>query len=269
MPDTILLDHLTLPEAGPGELLAIASATGYGGVGLFLHSMPEVPGMQDFDLLASPVARREIRQRAVDTGISVAAAYPFNLTRTDQSDTHLRSLDAAHDVGAQIINLLVFDRDLTRRAETLGNLAVEAASRGLSIGIEFFPLSAVPSLDDAVALCEGGGTANVGLTVDLLHLHRSGGSAAALAKHQHLILLAQFCDAPTRPPADPFYEAAAARLRLGKGELDIAAFLDAGGAHVRKSIEIPCEALRHVPPMDRARLMIEDWRSFMQDIESH
>lgn len=220
--------------------------------------------MPSFDLTVSPEERRDLLATLGGEGCEVAIAYPFNLARASTPDTLQPALDVAAEIGAAAINLLVFDRDLARRAEATALLCERAAARGLKVGLEFYPPSSVRTLEEAVALCDAAGAANLGLTVDLLHLHRSGGSLEALTAQRHRILLAQICDGPADAPADLFREAALERLLPGEGDLNPAAFLHACGPDVAVSIEAPSLRTRNLPPLERARLARQAARQFVR-----
>jgi sugar phosphate isomerase/epimerase len=233
-----ILDHLSVARADPLALIEVASGAGFDGVGLFLHGMSEVPGMADYNLIHDRAARRACRQRLDDSGCEIAIAYPFTLSRTTQLADLLPALDAAADLGARAINVLVFDREPVRRAATLHDLCAAASERGIAVGVEFFPVSAVPTLGDAIALCDAAGGQGR-LIVDLLHLHRSGGTAAMLATASEHILLVQLCDAPADPPGDGFAEASSGRLLPGTGDIDLRAMLRALAPRTAISIEAP------------------------------
>lgn len=250
---TIFLDHLTVAHAAPRTLIAAAKAGGFDGVGLFLHGMAEVVGMAEFDLVRDAAARREVRDAARDAGQAIAICYPFTLARNSAADDFLSGLDAAAELGAARINLLVYDRDPARAAEATMRLCDDAAARGLGVAVEFFPPSAIATIESAVALCEAVGAENLGLTVDLLHLNRSGGTLEQVRSHRHLIRLAQICDARRAAPDDLFHEAAADRMLPGDGALDPLRFLEACGPDVPASIEAPDFRAIGSDPMQRAR----------------
>lgn len=236
---TLILDHLTIAWATPRELIETASAAVFDGVGLFLKGMAEVPGMADFDLIRDTASRRACARAAHDAGCEIAIAYPFTVARGSVVEDYLPALDAAAELGAKAINVLVFDRDSARRAETLHGICGEAQARDMMVGVEFFPVSAVAGFDEAVALCDSVGAANLKVTVDLLHLHRSGGNVASVRARRERVLMAQLCDAPRAAPADLFAEASGARLLPGDGDLDGAALLSACGPEIPCSIEAP------------------------------
>jgi sugar phosphate isomerase/epimerase len=241
----MILDHLTIASATPLALIAAAADAGFDGVGLFLHGMPDVTGMADFDLVHDRAARRACRDAAKDAGCGIAIAYPFTVSRTSAPEDFRHALDAAAELDARAINLLVFDRDRARRAETVASICADAEARGLQAGVEFYPLSAISSLDEALALCDA--VPGLKITVDLLHLHRSGDTPERLIAHRDRVLMAQICDAPCAAPADLFAEASYARLLPGDGDLRPRALLDALGPHVPISIEAPVADMAHLP----------------------
>ncbi|WP_298670980.1 TIM barrel protein [uncultured Sphingomonas sp.] len=234
----MILDHLTVLSARPLDLVAAASEAGFDGVGLFLRGMHEVAGMPDFDLTADVVSRRDCRRAAADAGCRIAVAYPFTVTGASRPDDFLPALDAAAEIRTESINILAYDSETARCGEAIASLCAAAAARGLSAAIEFFPISAIRSLDDAIRLCEA---VDKGLkvNVDLLHLARSGSDIAQVRTHRDLISLVQLCDAPHAAPADLFAEASHQRLLPGDGELDCLALIEACGDDVQMSIEAP------------------------------
>ncbi|RYY26683.1 MAG: sugar phosphate isomerase/epimerase [Sphingomonadales bacterium] len=265
----MILDHLTVSNASPIEIVQVAAQSGYSGVGLFLYKVPGVPGMCEFDIMNSNNSLQEVRFLSQELDCPVAIAYPFTLTRTSTVDSFDFALDAAAEIGAQAVNLLVFDRDIARRAEGVAGFCERAGRRGLVVGLEFYPPSALRTLGEAVALCDMASAPNLKLTVDLLHLHRSGGTFEELAAQRDRILLAQICDAPASAPEDLFYEAAADRLLPGEGALDPAGFLRACGPGVSVSIEAPCARLSGLSPELRARSALQAARIALEIPKRH
>lgn len=249
--DVAILDHLTIASATPLELIAAAAGAGFDGIGLFLHGMPEVAGMADFDLIHDLNARRACRDAAADTGCGIAIAYPFTVSRTSLPEDFRRSLDAAAELGARAINLLIFDREPARRGETVAGIYHEAEVRGLQVGVEFFPVSAIANFAAAIALCDA--VPGLKVTVDLLHLHRAGDSPMSITAHRDRVLMAQICDAPRTAPADLFAEASYDRLLPGDGDLQPAILLDMLDLDMVFSIEAPVLDMAHLPHIECAR----------------
>ena len=76
---------------------------------------------------------------------------------------------------------MVRDSEAGRAADRLAAAAGTAADAGVRIGVEPMPCTACRTPAAAVALLEASGAPAAGVVVDVLHLYRSGGSAADLA----------------------------------------------------------------------------------------
>ena len=241
MPRSLLLDHLTVVDAAPLELADAAQASGCTGICLFLESMPVLERMPEYSLIADRPARRELRRRLEQDGLTVELAYPFTLTGRSAMDDFRPALDCAADLGARRVNLLVYDRDAARRAENFAAFCALAGQSGLAVVVEFFPASQLCSLADAQALVASPGEVPLtGINVDLLHLMRSGGRVADLAAVAPAIGFAQIADGPLRVAAEEMaHEASAQRLLAGEGEFDVAGFVAALPDDCPVSVEIP------------------------------
>lgn len=252
------LDHLTVVDATPSELIEVAAATGYRAVCLFLEAMDVLPRMPRFSLVDDGAARREAKARMTDLGISLDLAYPFTLAGRTEVRGFERSLEAAANLEARFVNVLIYDRDPDRRLERFAQFRALAASFDLGVVVEFFPASQIPSLSAAVALLrsmDGGDT--IGINVDLLHLYRSGGNIAQLAATPaEQILYAQYCDAPLQREATQHgYEASSDRMLAGDGALDLLGFSHTLPSGCLASIELPRDQAidRGLSQQDRAQ----------------
>lgn len=238
----LLLDHLTLVDHAPCALIDAAAARGYAGICLFLAHMAALPRMPSFDLVANRNDRRTVRDALAASGQSLGLAYPFTLTSRSELDQFKAGLDCAADLGADAVNVLIYDRDLQRRVDALGAFSDVAASFGLRVALEFYPQSQIKSLPDALALIAAVNQPGIlGLNIDLLHLVRSGGSGADIAAlPDHMVLFAQLADGPAhRPEADWDVEASTARAMPGDGDFDSRAFVAALPQNCRLSLEVP------------------------------
>lgn len=265
----LALDHLTAVDTRPAELAEIAATAGYGGICLFLQSMAVLPRMPRFDLVADAAARRDLRTRCRDLGLTVDLAYPFTLGGRSAPGDFQAALDAAADLGAACVNALLYDRDPVRRLDTFAGFCERAAEVGLKVAVEFYPPSQVRTLRAASALIEAAsppGTA--GITLDLLHLVRSGGSVADIADvPSDRIFIAQVCDGPA--VADPerlVAEAAEQRMLPGQGAFDVRGFLAALPATARLSAEVPQEDCirRGLAPLERAAAALAATRAVLE-----
>jgi len=247
----LALDHITAVDTTPVALAEIARGAGCDAICLFMEPMAVLPLLPQFDLYGSSVARRELRRVMDDLGIALDVAYPFTLSgRTDVSGFST-AFECAAELGANVLNALLYDRDPARRLDRFASFCELAGRYQLAVGLEFYPPSQVSSLADALALVEAAGPAElVGVNVDLLHLMRSGGTfdelAAAPAER---IYYGQLSDGPAQAPADLDREASSERLLPGEGAFDLPAFVAALPVGCPLSVEIPrnAAALAGVP----------------------
>jgi len=256
----LALDHLTVADTTPTELVEAAAVAGARAVCLFMEPMDVLPRMPTFALYGDTPERRETRRRMDALGIGLDIAYPFTLAGRTEIECFVPALETAAYLGAFAVNVLAYDRDAARRADKFGAFCALAASFGLATVVEFFPLSQVPSLGEAIALVkETGGTA--GVNVDLLHLMRSGGSIADLAAApSELIRYGQFSDGPAALDPECWdFEASSQRLLPGEGAFDLTGFARALPRDCRTSVELPQESslAAGVPVKERARAAID------------
>lgn len=256
------LDHLTLVDAEPLALARTAAETGYRGISCFLRSMDVLPSMPVFDLPGDPVATRALSRELEQSGIALDLVYPFTLSHRVRIEDFGPALDCAAALGARFANVLSYDRDPSRRDDQFAAFCDLAEGRGIGTVLEFFPRSAVATLEEALRIAGGVGRGGrVGVNVDLLHLVRSGGSLTELATAPtKLLLYAQLCDGPAEcPEEERDHEASRERLLPGAGVFDIGGFKSALPITCLTSIEAPSEAarLRGSSLETRARLALE------------
>lgn len=263
------LDHLTVVDANPEELVEIAEAEGFRAICLFMESMAALPQMPQFSLYDSPEAQRELRTMLEGSGVGLDVAYPFTLSRRSEPDDFRRGLECAAFLGAQFANALVYDREPERRLEQFASFCALADEFELGVVLEFFPGSAVRSLAEGLDLVTSvQRPREVGLNVDLLHLMRSGGSVQELcAAPPDYILFGQLCDGLLEcDVAARDHEASMQRLLPGRGEFDVKGFHDALPDHCRVSVEIPQESSIRAgtSPHSRARTALDTVRCALE-----
>jgi sugar phosphate isomerase/epimerase len=264
----LVLDHLTIVDTDPLQLIRTASDTGFGAVGLFLHALEVLPLMPMFDLVADRRLRREVVGLLADTGQTVDLAYPFTLTGRTRVTDLAPAMECAAALGARAVNVLIYDGDRSRRTDSLAQAVALAASLGLSVALEFFPGSRIPSLPEAleqVAAVAASGP--VGVNVDLLHLVRSGGRVEEVAgAPAGAITFAQMCDGLLAAPPDAAIEASSGRMLPGSGQFDVSGFLAALPPQCPVSVEVPRDRLvsKGVPPVARAQQAWDAAGPFLQ-----
>lgn len=235
------LDHITAIDTTPVQLAQAARAAGCDGMCLFMEPMDVLPLMPKFDIYGDRAARAETRRAMDDLRVSLDLAYPFTLTGRTDVAAFARAMDCAAELGAGLINALLYDRDPARRLDTFGRFCDMAGGFGLGVGVEFYPPSQMPSLAAALELVgQVARPGRVGINVDLLHLMRSGGSIAELAAvPEGYVLYGQVADGPVQAPESAELEASCERFLCGEGEFDVAGFVRALPAGCPVSVEIP------------------------------
>ena len=204
-----------------------------------------------FPMTGDTRMRRETRQRLDDTGVTLFDAATCRLEPDTGLEDFRAMVESATYLGARRVDVNGNDPDPSRLTDQFAALCALCAEHGLGVGIEFMMSTQVRTLGDALALIERSGADNAAVTVDALHLARSGGSprdVAALDAAQ--ISYVQLCDGPAQPPDQGYArEAAAERLLPGDGELPVRALVDAVGPDVMLGVEAPSRqrAERGVP----------------------
>ena len=250
----LALDHLTIIDSDPLQLVEAARDTGCRGVCLFLESMDILPAMPPFSLVRDGGLRRELGRVLDDSAVGIDLAYPFTLSGRTQLSSLEAQLECAATFGARAVNVLVYDHEPARRLETFSRFCELANSYRLVVALEFYPVSAVPSLAAAMSLVGAVDRQHqVGVNVDILHLMRSGGAICQMdAAAGAFIVYGQICDGPpSRRPEDLEYEASCDRLLPGAGTFDVQAFVDALPQGCPISIEAP--QTRGITALPRAR----------------
>jgi sugar phosphate isomerase/epimerase len=187
--------------------------------------------------------------------VRIAVAEPFLLLPDTSLDTLMPNLELAAKLQVQAVNAVGFDPDIARLTDIFGSLCERAARFGLATLIEFFPLSTVTSIQMAKRLIRDVGRPDVRINLDVLHLVRSGGTAADLVSLEPaLIGHVQLSDGPANIAAAVMMtEASQERGLPGEGEFPLRDILAALPAGVTIGVEVP--SLRRL----RAGVTSADW----------
>jgi sugar phosphate isomerase/epimerase len=250
------LEHLTLLDVAPPDLVTLAADAGFDSVSLRIS--PATPGEQPWPItLGSPMLADTIR-RARAAGIRVLGAEAIRLDAGPPAGWE-PVLETAAQLGARYINAMSGPGDLPRLSDRFGELTRMAAPYGIRPVIEFMAYQPVRTLGAALGIAarSGGG----GVLVDALHVQRCGVDLGQLRRADPALLsYVQLCDAPLQPPAglprparlprsqpaggdDQALEARTSRLLPGDGELPLHELLAALPAHLPVGVEAPSLAL--------------------------
>jgi sugar phosphate isomerase/epimerase len=254
----ISLAHLTLIDLAPPDLVTVAAAAGFGGVGVRLTPVrngPEYPIHP-----GSPMLRETVR-RLADSGVQVLDVEVIRLRPDTDVNAFEPFLEMARELGARHAIVTVEDRDLGRAASTFAALCERAARYSIVCVLEFMVFSQVATLPEAVQLVSSAQRPNAAVLIDALHLARSGGTASDVASTPvQLLPYVQLCDAATLAPAPDAAsardEARLSRLLTGSGVLPLAELIQALPPDTAVSLEIP-DGWENPDPVGRARSVLE------------
>jgi sugar phosphate isomerase/epimerase len=240
----LALCHYTLAELAPPAFVDVAAGAGFAAVSLMVQ-FPAGHG-PGYPVLGDTAMRRETRQRLDDTGVSLFDAASCRIEPDTVDGQFAPALETAAYLGARMVNVNGNDPDRGRLTDRFAALCELAAAHGLGIGLEFMMATQVKTLGDALALIASAGAANAAVTLDALHLARSGGTPADVAALDAAQLsYVQLCDGPAElPPQGYAWEAGTERLLPGDGELPVAALVQAVGPGVLLGVEAPSQRRR-------------------------
>jgi len=233
------LDPLTLVDLRPPDFVDIAADAGFSEVGFFVTSQSSAISILElgtalFDETLERLAARKLR---------VGTVTSFDLKSGSGVATWGAPLRAATALGARTINVAILsDIDEELAVLKFRELCRDAGERGLIVSLEFLAFSpVVRSLGDALRILEKTNATNARLTVDCLHLIRTGGSAAQLARvDPTLIGHVQICDGLLELSPDLWLaEAGEHRLYAGEGEIPLVEIMRLVPPHLVVAAEIP------------------------------
>jgi sugar phosphate isomerase/epimerase len=257
------LAHLAVLEIPPQDLIPLARRAGYAATGLRVN--PAAPGTPFYPLRPADLA--ETRRRLASEGMRIAEVELVPLSGGTRVQDYEWMMELGATLGASSVTVSGDDKDFDRLVDVFGAFCDLAHRYGLWVDIEFMRWRPVATLENAVEIVSRAGRSNGGILIDALHLFRSGGSAAALARvDPKFIRNVQLCDAPLDLPEsmDLIAEARGARLLTGEGELPLNDLMDALPANVTISTEIPMSLTQpRLAPLDRIQLAYEATARFL------
>lgn len=270
------VDHLTMLDVSPPELVTIAGETGFDSVSLRVAAAS--PGEEPWPMVAGSPMLEDTVRRLDDTGVRVLAVEVVRIGPDTQREDYEEVLEAGASLGARYLTVNSDDPEIERASERFAALVDDARSYGLRPLVEPITYTRVSSLEEAAYIAEhsdGGG-----ILLDSLHFQRFGGRLEQLRSlDSNLLSYVQLCDGPLAQPdglprpkelprgqstdgTDLQLESRAMRMLPGEGELPLMDFIAALPADLPVSLEAPVLALREtLTPVDfvrRARQAMED-----------
>lgn len=250
----VSLAALTILDAGPLGQVRAAHAAGFPAVGLRLNPLLATDAVVVGDAAAEEALRAAMRE----TGMQLLEVGVFPIKPDLDVATLMPVLRFSAELGARFIVCPVEDANGARRLESLRALCDACAPLHLKVLVEFNPYSACRSLAEARDLALTAERENAALVIDFLHLSRSGGSAADLARVEpRLLALMHFTDAGPMPEGartqdELRAESRTARRLPGDGVLPLEELLAAFPPGTPISVEAPSAALAGLSASARA-----------------
>lgn len=241
------LAHLTVLECAPPEMVYLAARAGYDYVSIrpiYMHN----PGEPNYALATNPTLLRQTRTALASTGLGV---HDIELCRIydgmDPRD-YVPAFEVAAELGARHAISSIWTPHRSYYLDMFEQVCALARPYGISINLEYVPIAQVKTLAGAVDVLTHVNAPNVGLMLDMYHLHRARTNVADLdALPREWFHFCHLCDAPARIPStfeEMRDELRERRLYVGEGGIDIAGVLHRLPEMVC-SIELPHLARTH------------------------
>jgi len=247
------LEQMTVFDVAPEHVVDIAVE-----LGIPLVSFCVVEAMPG----ARPVTqsnKRPVLERLRNAPVKVDTVEVFVL-RPDPLGMEAEIALAAELGASAIIALHLLSGGEQEAAEQLAALCTLAASYDLLVSLEPISMGLTRTIAEAQRVVRLSGAPNARLTLDLLHIVRTGTPVSEVtAIDPALISSAQVCDGPAIAPADLIEEAGYSRAIPGSGDFPIAQFLELLPDGVPLGLEVPLKPLREagVSAAERTRLVLD------------
>jgi len=245
----VSLDHLTVFELTPPELVRTAATAGFLHVGMRLS--PAAPGEKQHPMIGDTPMRRETLAAMRETGVALFDVGVIRLRKEMDLPGYEPVLESAARLGAGHVVVNGDEPDPAILAELLARLCALGRPYGLTMNLEPTPWTGVRTPAEATRVVQAAGCAETRVLVDTIHVDRSGSTPAELARvPRSLIAYVQLCDAHGPRPADfetMIYQARNARGFPGEGNLDLRAMLAALPPGIPVSLEAPTTAIGETP----------------------
>ncbi len=201
-----------------------------------------LPGEPNYALADDAVLLRKTRRALVETGLQV---HDIELARV-HDDMHatkyLPAMEVAAELGAKAVLASIWTQHIPYAIEKFAQICDLAAPFGLTVDLEYVPISSVNTLASAAAVLRAAQRPNAGLMVDMHHFNRALDRPEDLdALPREWFHFAHLCDAQAKIPEDRAEMTRILReerLYVGEGGIDIASILHHLPVSVY-SIELP------------------------------
>jgi sugar phosphate isomerase/epimerase len=267
------IEHLSVFGLPPVDFVNLAGDLGCPHIATGLTAIPYNPhGYPLFSLRDDPALRRQMIAVMRDRGVSISLGE--GLVVREGVDMGDRGADLAimAELGVRRVNTVSLDPDPARTVDQIGMLAELAAAAGIETTLEFGPTLAIPDLPSALDAVRQVGRSDCKLTVDTMHLVRSGSGLDDLRALDPAVFgYVQLSDVPlvARTP-DYMDEAMFERMAPGTGELPLLGILAALPRDLVVGLEVPLrsEAEAGVGPRERLGRCVDAARALLARLDA-
>lgn len=256
-PRVVSLDHLSVFELTPPQVVRCAAAAGYRHVGLRLKPAA-ASGEAQHPIVGDTPMRRETLAALRDTGVEVLDWGVLRLKAQTVVGDFEPWIETAVVLGARHVLVNGDVPDDARLTDLFGQLCKLGRRHGTNCHFEPTPWTGLRTLAQAVRIVRAAGQPNGRVMIDTLHVDRVGHAAADIAAvPADLVDCVQLCDGTMPRPTD--FETLIAQARgerafPGEGGIDLVSMLRAAPRGVAISLECPTKyRAQGMPALERAR----------------
>lgn len=251
------------------ELVALAGNHGFNTI--MLPVLPD-PGPNAEEPFAAVLERYGIQRVVLDGAMGMLPRCGFATAHGMTAEQHL---DVARRFGVTCFNVPHYQGDpetpLVEFVDALGPFCEQAALLGCTVALEFLPGTGMPDLERVVRIIEAVDADNLGMTFDIWHWARLGGSLADIeALPAGIIREFQINDRDA--DQDQLPDSAQWGRRIpGEGALPLASIVRAVQANapgLPPNAEVFCHNLQALPPAEAARRIATGLRGVLSALGS-
>jgi sugar phosphate isomerase/epimerase len=241
-PRVVSLDHLTVFELTPPQVVRCAALADYSHVGLRLKPAA-ASGEAQHPIVGDTPMRRETLAALRDTGVAVLDWGVLRLGAQTVVADFEPWLETAAALGACHALVNGDEPDDARLTDMFSQLCELGRRYQTTFHLEPTPWTGLKTLAQAVRIVRATGRPNAKVMIDTLHVDRVGNTAVEIAAVPvDLIECVQICDGTLPRPTDVdtmIAQARGARAFPGEGGIDLISMLRAAPKGVALSLECP------------------------------
>lgn len=268
MPHVYSLEHLTALRCTPPELVYVAARAGYDQVGL--RTIPlGLPDEPECEVAHDPVLLRRTRDALAATGLSISDIELVRILPSMDPQSYEPAFAAGAELGATDVTASIWTSEAAYARDMFDEVCAVAKPYGLRLNLEFVAIANVRNLSQAAWILNSVDATNVGMLLDMYHLHRARVDLSELdGLPADWFSVCQLCDAPAGIPdswEDIRQEVRERRLYLGEGAIDVSSIL-ARLPDMVYALEIPNRTrLEELGPEAYARQCLRTARRYFGD----